>query len=373
MIRLMMLGPYEGKGRYRGGISTVVNAVLDRKEQLQQQEIQLLPFDTCRIQRENKSLGKLNFANVKNSLQLMKDAVAFVKKEKPDVFYLHASVRLALLKDLLVLRHVKKKTGIRTVLHIHYGEVEKILTGKPLLDKWMLSMIRKYVDELVLLSQQTLEQFVVIGIRREKCHLLYNFTSVSYSDEELREKLPQQPRSLLFVGLIEERKGIFDILSVLQQIHEPYRFMICGDLQNDQTRERFAELVKPLGEKVEFLGFVSGEIKKNTYRDADVLLLPSYGEGLPMVVLEALEAGCGVITTDVGAIPEILPPESGVIIKPGDLPALEQAIRDYLAMDQETLRNQQQQNHNLAAAYSLTVFVDKLAQISKAALSCEKG
>ena len=75
MIKVMMLGPFEGKGRYRGGICTVVNAVLDRKEQLREQGVELLPFDTCRIQRENKSSGKLNFANVKNSLCLMRDEV----------------------------------------------------------------------------------------------------------------------------------------------------------------------------------------------------------------------------------------------------------------------------------------------------------
>ena len=254
-----------------------------------------------------------------------------------------------------------------TVLHIHFAEVEKIFTGNKLLDRWMLSTIRQYADELVLLSQQTLEQFVQLGVARERCHLLYNFASVAYRDEELLRKEAREERTLLFVGLIEERKGIYDILSVLQQIDRPYRLQVCGDFENEQAKERFEALAKPLGDKLEFLGFIGGEKKRDTYRDADVLLLPSYGEGLPMVILEALEAGCGVITTDVGAIAEIVAPENGVILRPGDLPALKKAIEDYLTMDAQQLLQQQQHNHRIARAYSLDVFVEKLAEICKTA------
>ena len=373
MVKLMMLGPYDGKGRYRGGICTVVNAVLEREEELQQQGVLLMPFDTCRIQRKNKDSGKLNLSNIRNSLQLIRDAVSYIKTEQPDVFYLHTSVRLALLKDLLLLQKVKKKTGIKTVLHIHFAEVENIFTGIKALDSWMLSVIRSCADRLVLLSQQTLEQFVQLGVAREKCHLLYNFASVAYTTAELQERPAQETRSLLFVGYIDQRKGIYDILSVLHQVEHPYRLCVCGDFENEQAKAQFEGLSKGLEDKLEFLGFVGGEEKRQVFRDADVLLLPSYGEGLPMVILEALEAGCGVITTDVGAIPEIVQKENGIVIKPGDKAALSQAIETYLTMDAVQLQQQQQRNHQTAEAYSLTVFVEKLAEISKAAFSGESA
>lgn len=369
MIKVMMLGPFEGKGRYKGGIYTVVNALLEQKPQMQECGVELLPFDTCRIQRENKTTGKLNFANIKNSIYLMRDEITFIREQRPDVFYLHTSIRFALLKDLLALRKAKKKTGIKTVLHIHFAEVEKTFTGIKLLDRWMLSAIRKYVDSLVLLSQQTLEQFVELGIPREKCHLLYNFASVSFTEQELREKQPREDKNLLFVGSIDERKGIYDLLTVLQQVDKPYRLRVCGGFENDQAKERFEALAKGLEDKVVFLGFVDGEEKRKVFLDTDVLLLPSYGEGLPMVILEAMEAGCGVITTDVGAIPEIVRPENGVIIQPGDLEALRKSIEEYLTMDGAKLRQQQQLNHKAVKDCSLTTFAEKLAGICQKTFS----
>jgi len=363
----MMLGPFEGKGRFRGGICTVVNALLEQKPQMQECGVELLPFDTCRIQRENKTAGKLNLSNIRNFFKLLGDEIVYIREQKPDVFYLHSSVGLALLKDLLELRKAKKKTGIKTVLHIHFAEVEKIFTGIKPLDRWMLSAIGTYVDSLVLLSRQTLEQFVELGIPREKCHLLYNFASVSFTEQELQEKQSREERKLLFVGSIDERKGIYDLLTVLQQVDKPYRLRVCGGFENDQAKERFEALAKGLEDKVVFLGFVDGEEKRKVFLDTDVLLLPSYGEGLPMVILEAMEAGCGVITTDVGAIPEIVRPENGVIIQPGDLEALRKSIEEYLTMDGAQLQQQQLRNHKAAAAYTLTVFAEKLAEIAKTA------
>ena len=371
MVKVMMLGPYESKGRYPGGISTVVNALLEEKAQLRQQGVELIPFDTCRISRKAEGIGRLNLTNLKNFSYLLWDAVKTTIEEKPDVFYLHTSVRLALLKDLLVLRRVKRKTGVRTVLHIHFSEVDKLLTGKPLLDRWMLSAIGKYADEVVLLSQQTLEQLVALGVQREKCHLLYNFASIRYTEQQLRQKQSRQERTLLFLGYISKEKGIYDILTVLRDVREPYRFQVCGSFGSNSEEARFWELAKPLGEKVSYLGFVTGEEKRTVFRDADVLLLPSYGEGVPMTLLEALEAGCGIVTTAVGSIPEVIGQDNGYILSPGDLPALKKAIEAYLTMDASQLETQQWYNHQTAQRYDFANFAEKLVQICKRAVSPE--
>lgn len=361
MVTVMMAAPFEAKGRYQGGIHAIVNNVMAAEESIKAAQMQILPFNTCRIERRNDNNGRLNLENIKNFFAVYKAAAKEVKQTKPDVFYLHSSIGVALLKDLLVLRHVKKKTGCKTVLHIHFADIEKILTGKGFLDNRILSFMKKYADGVVFLSQQTMEQFVSRGLKREKCRVIYNFSTLTYQETELFSGEETEHVNFLFVGSIDSRKGIFDSLAVLEEIEKPYILHVCGGFGNADNEAQFRVYQKKLGEKVRFHGFVKGDEKRELFRSADVLLLPSYGEGLPVVILEAFSAGCGVITTNVGAIPEIVCGENGAVICPGDGAALKTAILGYLQMDRAELRKQKQQNYALAGQYTLDMFIQKIA------------
>jgi glycosyltransferase involved in cell wall biosynthesis len=85
------------------------------------------------------------------------------------------------------------------------------------------------------------------------------------------------------------------------------------------------------------LGWVTGENKEALLSTASIFVLPSYYEGLPMSVLEAMAWGVPVITTPVGGIPEVVRHgEEGVIVQPGDIVGLTAALRQLL--DDESLR-----------------------------------
>lgn len=363
MLKVMMAAPFEANGRYQGGINAIVNRVLQEEETLSKEQIDLIPFNTCRIARDNKSTGKLSLGNIKNFVRVYKDVVHELHSASPDVFYMHSSVGIALLKDLLVLRHVKRATGCKTVLHIHFADIEKILTGKGVLDNWMMSALKKYVDGIVFLSAQTMEQFVSRGIQRDKCHVIYNFSTLSYEEAELFSGERNSIREFLFVGSIDDRKGIFDAMEVLSQIDVPFVLHVCGGFGDDESKARFEEYQSKLGKRLQFHGFVAGEEKREIFRQADVLVLPSYGEGLPVVILEAFSAGCAVITTNVGAIPEIVGEQNGVIIKPGDLQALRNAFCLYLDEEEGKLVQQKRNNCSLAQAYTLRGFIRNIAQV----------
>lgn len=364
MIQVMMAAPFDAKGRYRGGVSAVAGGILENRAFLETLGVRLIPFDTCRVQRRTDSAGRLNLENISNFLRMQRDVKAQLRREKPQVFYMHTSVGLALIKDLRVLQKAKK-LGCRTVLHIHSGDMQRIFTGKSWLDRRTLSAIKTYADAVVLLSRQTLAQLVDLGIPKEKCHLNYNFVPGTFPAEA--PALPQetQPLQFLFAAQIGEQKGIFDALEVLGKLQKPFRFHVCGQFPEEQTKERFCQAARPLGEKLVFHGYVTGEEKSRVFCQADVLLLPSYSEGLPVVILEAYKAGCGIIATDVGAVGEIVGEKNGIVLPAGDSAALKAAVEHYLSMDRETLCRQQEYNQKCAGQYTPERFLNTLAKICR--------
>jgi glycosyltransferase involved in cell wall biosynthesis len=72
-------------------------------------------------------------------------------------------------------------------------------------------------------------------------------------------------------------------------------------------------------------------------RDSDVLVCPSWSEGMPTVILEAMASGCAIIASDVGAISEQVNSENGILIEPGNKKQIKQAIEKIIQMDNEQL------------------------------------
>lgn len=101
--------------------------------------------------------------------------------------------------------------------------------------------------------------------------------------------------------------------------------MIGGDGEIDKVKQYIKE--NNLDDIAEYIGWVSGEEKNKLLNEVDVFILPSYNEGLPISILEAMSYNLPIVSTNVGGIPEILKNEyNGYLINPGDLEALENAI-----------------------------------------------
>lgn len=365
MIKVTMAAPFDANGRYKGGICSLVNAFADREDLLSRFGVELVKFETCRVKREQDKESALNLKNIDNFLKIYRDLPSEIKREKTDCLYYHSSVRFALLKDLLAIRHAKKKTGIKTVLHIHFADYEKIMTGIALLDKLILRILRKYVDKIVFLSRNTMEQFVSHGISSEKCSIIYNFSTMECDKALVEERMENTSENtqFLFVGSIDRRKGIFDVLECMLDLEKDFTFHVCGGFNSVECEEKFAQYQEKLGSKLVFHGYVGGEEKKQLFLKSDVLLLPSYGEGLPVVILEAFAAASAVITTNVGAIPEIVNENSGVVIQAGNKNELEIALSKYVNGDKARLLQQQMYNYKLSAEYTIDAFVEKMSGV----------
>lgn len=127
-------------------------------------------------------------------------------------------------------------------------------------------------------------------------------------------------RTFTFIGRNDWVKGISDLNKALQQINSlhTFQFRFVGPIpENESIR----------GGQVMYYGVVAEEKEmKKILDDTDFLVLPSYSEGMPTVILEAMSRGCAVIATDVGAVTEMVSKRNGILVKPGHVSGLVNAI-----------------------------------------------
>lgn len=133
---------------------------------------------------------------------------------------------------------------------------------------------------------------------------------------------------ILFLGQLGRRKGAGDLIDALaapQMAVLPWEATMAGDGDVEGYRQRAAE--RGIGDRIRFTGWVDQADVRRLLAEADVMVLPSYAEGLPLSVLEGIANGLVVISTPVGAIPEVIEDgETGLLVDPGDVPALTSAL-----------------------------------------------
>lgn len=159
-----------------------------------------------------------------------------------------------------------------------------------------------------------------VGLDPSNCVIIPNWSAdpdlltIERSDES-------SACTFLFVGRIERSKGIFDLLTAFSNARRlsrvPLRLLIAGD---GTAMGELAKAIRDtsLAPYVQLLGWCSSERLQALYREASVFVLPSYAEGLPNALVEAMAAGLPLVATSVGSIPDVVTDRhNGFLFEPG--------------------------------------------------------
>jgi len=228
----------------------------------------------------------------------------------------------------VILLTVARALGLRYVLHVHdYDYAEYYRSCGTRLKSLIATMFRR-AAAVVVLGRRDLEVVSqLLQLSSDRMIVLHNAVPDPVPNLD-RRLVPGQPCHLLFLGSLGARKGVPDLLRALASPtvkHLRWRATLAGDGPIDE----FRNLAEDLGilERLRFPGWLDEAGVSELCGDADVLVLPSYAEGLAMSVLEGLSHGLAVITTPVGAHSEVIEPEvSGILVPPGDVAALADAL-----------------------------------------------
>lgn len=299
-----------GAGRnVQGGISTVVNqyyeAGLDKRT-----DLKYIPT------MEDGGKVKKLFVAMKAMLEF------YLCIKKYEIVHVHMSSRASFYRKSQFIRIAYKKKK-RIVIHMHGSEFD-VFYDQECNDrqKKEVRAVLALADVVIALSEEWKEYLSTI-CDHNKIIVIYNAVKISDYVKQI-----YTDHNVLFLGRLGERKGVYDLIDAIPKIVESVpnvHFYIGGDGEIAKCRELC--LRKGIENYVTFLGWITGEQKEKLLKTCSVFVLPSYHEGMPMSLLEAMSYGLVVVSTRVGGIPKVVENEkTGYLIEAGDTDGLSKKI-----------------------------------------------
>lgn len=242
---------------------------------------------------------------------------------KHDILHVHMSSDKSFFRKALFIRRAKR-AGKKIIIHLH-GSTFDLFYKERCSDRQRTQVRRIFAmaDRVIALSEDW-KRFLVESIcAAEKIEVMYN--GVIMPDAFQRD---YENKNILFLGRLGERKGIYDLLAVLPELLKKYpdaQVYLGGDGEVKAVEEICRR--DAMTSQVHLLGWVRGAEKEELLKKCSIYTLPSYHEGMPMSVLEAMSYGMAVASTYVGGIPHVIEDgENGMLCSPGSTEELCRAL-----------------------------------------------
>ncbi len=225
--------------------------------------------------------------------------------------------------------------GAGTVLHIHGGGFKDFYTNTSGTMRKIIRLLLNANSRVIVLSEQSRSFFESIGIHSRRIVVLSN--CVFMPNISLRNKNADQI-VILFMSRLEKNKGIHELIDVIKRRNQKLsncKYVLAGPRTSEWTElSNRIDNAAPAS-NIEVPGPLVGKEKEYAYQNADIYVLQSYVEGMPIGLLEAMSYGLVCITTPVGGIPSVVQNmHNGILIEPGNAHDLQNAL-ELLVADPE--------------------------------------
>ena len=264
------------------------------------------------------SLKRSNLAKIQVPLLFLSElfyAMRIIRKEKIDVIHSHWIIPSGLIG--VILKSVLRKPIIVTI----HGSDAILLNGKV---QNIYKFILSSCDICTVVSTAIKNQVLNLGVVWKKTKVIPMGVDDSIFNPNMKYNIKKSYNVeghylILFVGRLSEEKGVAYLIEAMPEILKEIpniSLMIIGD---GPEKNNLEELVKRLNlaKNIIFRGWIPNKDLNKVYRNADIFVLPSLREGLPVVLLEAMACGTPVVASKVGGIPDIIKNgENGFLIEP---------------------------------------------------------
>jgi glycosyltransferase involved in cell wall biosynthesis len=293
-------------------------------------------------------------------------------KRDVGVIHLNAAVRASLWRKF-GLALVARTFGVPIVIHLHGGGFDNAYGKMGPKGQRMTRWLFRQAQVCIVLGEYW-GNFIRKTFDLAPAQVVVLMNAVPTPAVTAPRDFTVRPLHILFLGEVGERKGVHILLKALASLasrqapgHD-WRCTIAGN----GNLEVFQQQARSLGlaDRVTFPGWLSPAATESLLQSAQVLVLPTFAENLPMSVLEGLAHGLVVISTPVGAIPEVVQDgENGLIIPVGDVAALSSALTQVLDDPETATRLAAAARQTFAERLSLAPYCRNLAALYRRVMS----
>lgn len=313
MINVLMIG---SDLSVKGGMTTVVKSFLSNN--FEDVNIAYVP---THIENVGKMYKILFF--IKSLIIIVKNLIM----NDIDIVHIHLSERGSFFRKLIVVL-ICKVFGKKVIIHLHGADFKEFYNN----NRYLQNIIRKMflIADSVIVLGTSWNDFVK-GIDQS-----INTIIIRNSVEIREEKVNYDGINIniLFLAVIIKRKGIFDFVKVASNLINDnelkkynLKFIVAGSGKDENEVKKYIK-DRNLQSYFRLEGWVSGEKKIEIIKKCQLFVLPSYNEGLPLSILEAMSYGLPVISTTVGSIDEVVIDNlNGYTVKPGDINKIQEKIK----------------------------------------------
>ncbi len=309
----------------KGGITSVISQIMEHDWSVENIEMKFIP----------------TFKNGTALVKIITFVVAYIKLlmiicfRKPDVLHIHMSHDGSFTRKYLI-HKLCEFFKISDIIHLHSSEFIRFYSNSSASKQDKIRALLTDCGCVVALGDEWERRIKQIAPQAKVCVMNNTIAIPAESSVQDTDEV-----NFLYLGVLVKRKGVMDLLKAVKHLDDEkllqenkVTFNIGGTGDCEAELKQFVS-ENNLNNYVKFLGWVSGEAKKDILKANQILVLPSYNEGLPIAILEAISYAMPVVSTDVGSIAEAVKDgENGFLFEAGDIDALYEALKKVILSPQ---------------------------------------
>jgi len=294
------------------------------------------------------------------SLTFLVKFLFHLARRRIDIVHIHTASYTSFWEKCIYILFAKA-AGRKVVLHVHGALFREFYENS---SNSIQALIRKYLNkcDAVIALSSGWKTFLSTLVGEERIYVVRNGI-----DQQPFRQHGQQSNVVRFlhIGEVSQRKGVFDLIeaaAILKRKGLQFQIDLAGPGEIREAQEKARRL--DVADRLTVHGPRRGEEKYKLLQMSQCFVLASYGEGLPISILEALAAGLPVISTPVGGIPEVISDEvNGILIEQGNSEQLANAM-ERMIKDQEMRKKMSKANLALARKdFDIEQCAEKISRI----------